>query len=128
MENSILLDANAVLRFLMDDIHDQHLKVKETIENRDCFLILPVVQEAVYVLEGYYNVPRELIRKSFIGFRDAVGIEDEDVYLKAFDYFTESPKLDFVDCILCSYCSERNLDVLTFDSKLQKKIGRMTKE
>ncbi len=128
MENNVLLDANAVLRFLMDDIHDQHLKVKEAIENSNCFLILPVVQEAVYVLEGYYSVPRDLIRKSFISFMDAVGIEDEDVYLKAFDYYTESPKLDFVDCILCSYHSERNLDVLTFDSKLKKKIGRTSEE
>ena len=122
MENNILLDANAILRFLMDDVHDQHLKVKDTIENNDCFLILPVVQEAVYVLDGFYNVPRDLIRRSFTELKDAVRIEDEDVYLKAFDYFIETPKLDFVDCILCSYRTARGLDVLSFDEKLNRKI------
>ena len=122
MENNILLDANAILRFLMDDVHDQHLKVKDTIENNDCFLILPVVQEAVYVLDGFYNVPRDLIKQSFTELKDAVRIEDEDVYLKAFDYFIETPKLDFVDCILCSYRTARGLNVLSFDEKLNRKI------
>ena len=122
MENNILLDANAILRFLMDDVHDQHLKVKDTIENSNCFLILPVVQEAVYVLDGFYNVPRDLIRRSFTELKDAVRIEDEDVYLKAFDYFIETPKLDFVDCILCSYHTVRGLNVLSFDDKLNRKI------
>lgn len=122
MENKILLDTNAILRFLLDDLHEQYEMTKQAIEDSDCILILPVVQEAVYVLEGYYNVPRDRIVQSFIDLKDAVMIEDEDVCLKAFEYYTEQPKLDFADCILCGYHSVRKIDVLTFDRKLRKKM------
>ena len=122
MENKILLDTNAILRFLLDDLHDQHEVIKRAIEESDCILILPVVQEAVYVLEGYYNVPRDRIVQSFTDLKDAVMIEDEDVCLKTFEYYTEQPKLDFADCILCGYHSVRKIDVLTFDRKLRKKM------
>ena len=126
MENKLLLDANAILRYATDDIHEQHLIVKEAVENRDCYLILPVVQEAVYLLERYYNVSRDTISRFFIELKDAVGIEDEDVYLKAFDHFIETPKLDFVDCVLCSYHEVRKMDLMTFDKKLKGKIEKLS--
>ena len=122
MENRVLLDANAVLRFLLDDIHEQYLKASETIKSNHCFLVLPVVQEAAYILDEYYGVPRMLIKEKFIEIKKFIAIEDEDVYTKAFEYFAQTPKLDFTDCILCAYHSERKLDILTFDKKLKKKM------
>ena len=127
MENRILLDANAIIRFLLDDIHAQHLEVKRIIKSRNCCLVLPVVQEATYVLNEYYGIPRDLIKKIFERFKEAMIIEDEDVYSKAFEYYVESPKLDFVDCLLCAYHTTRNLDILTFDKKMKNKIERTTK-
>ncbi|MBR4422563.1 MAG: PIN domain-containing protein [Erysipelotrichaceae bacterium] len=122
MENSLILDTNAILRYLLDDDHDSYIKVTEAVQSDKCYLILPVVQEAVFVLEGYYHVPRQQIRYSFIRMKDAVIIPDEDIYLKVFDYYCEAPKLDFVDCLMCAYHSILGIDIFTFDKNLQKKI------
>jgi len=127
MKNNILLDTNAILRYLLDDIHDQHLKVKEIIENKECFTILSVIQEAVYILEKYYGISRLLINESLVGLNQIITVEDEDVYLRAFDYYVGKPKLDFVDCILCAYRSERDVDVLSFDLDLNKKMEKLNK-
>ena len=124
MENNVLLDANAILRFLLDDIHEQHEIIMDAIENKECIAVLPSVQEAVFVLEGYYGVPREEICQAFLGFKDIIKVEDEDVYVKAFDCYMEKPKLDFVDCILYAYHTERGLTILSFDNKLNKKIQK----
>ena len=122
MENSYILDTNAVLRYLLDDDHDSYYKVMDTIKENECYLIIPVVQEAVFVLEGYYGVPREQIRNSFVQMKDSVIIPDEDTYLKVFDYYCETPKLDFVDCLLGAYHSTLGIDIFTFDKDLQKKL------
>lgn len=120
MNKPLLLDANAILRFLLDDNHAQYLQVREKITNDDCFTIPSVIQEAVYVLNGFYNVPREKIRDTFSAFFDIVQINEKDILIRALQIFTEKPKLDFVDCVLCGYAECRNVSVFTFDEKLIK--------
>ena len=122
MAKKILLDANAILRYLLDDIHEQHLSVKKAIENRDCFCILSVMQEVVYILEAYYQVPRSEISSNLLPVKEIIEIEDEDVFVSAIQHYTETPKIDFADCIMCGYQKNRNVDILTFDKKLQKKL------
>lgn len=101
MSKKILLDANTVLRYLLDDIHDQYRSVKKAIENQNCFCILSTIQEVIYILEGYYQIPRSEISKNVALLKDIVEIEDEDVFVSAIQYYTESPKIDFVDCVMC---------------------------
>lgn len=122
MANEILLDANAILRLLLNDSTEKNKIVKETIEKERCLALMSVIQECVYVLEHYYNVPRDQIKDEFINLKTVVYVENEDIYDKAFDYFVKTPKLDFVDCLLCAYKELINIDVLTFDSKLKKKL------
>lgn len=122
MANEILLDANAILRLLLNDSTEKNKIVKETIEKEHCLALMSVIQECVYVLEHYYNVPRDQIKDEFINLKTVVYVENEDIYEKAFDYFVKTPKLDFVDCLLCAYKELINIDVLTFDSKLKKKL------
>ena len=126
MNKKVLLDTNAILRYLLDDIHEQNIIVTEKIESHDCFCILPVIQEAVYVLEGYYSVPRDIIKTQFLLLKNVIEIEDEDIFTSAFEYYTETPKIDFADCILCGYQKNRNVDVLSFDQKLLKKLNTIS--
>ena len=116
------MDANAILRFLLDDNHQQHDIVKQTVEQRNCFFILSTIQEVVYILENYYNVPRIEIKNSLLPLTDIMEAEDEDIFVSAFHYYGETPKIDFADCILCAYQNNRNVDILTFDKKLIKKL------
>ena len=53
--NSIILDTNSIIRFLLDDVHEQYIIVSRKIKDNKCFTILPVIQEAVYVFEMFYK-------------------------------------------------------------------------
>ena len=122
MANEILLDANAILRLLLNDVAEQNAIVKEVIETKQCWAITSVIQECIYILEHYYNIPRDTIRDKFIDLKKAVHIENENLYEKSLDYYIQTPKLDFVDCLLCAYKELTNAIVLTFDEKLKKKL------
>ena len=122
MNKKTILDANAILRLLLDDVHVQCDTVKEIIESNDCFCVLSTIQEVVYVLEGYYEISRKEIKEKLIELSRVMEIEDEDIFVSAFQYYTETPKIDFADCIMCGYKKNRDVDVLTFDHKLQKKL------
>ncbi|MBD5495420.1 MAG: type II toxin-antitoxin system VapC family toxin [Lachnospiraceae bacterium] len=64
-KNSHMLDANAVLRFLLQDIEEQFQEVKAVIKRERCYVTLEVMAEVCYVLEGLYQVSREDIVDNF---------------------------------------------------------------
>lgn len=41
------------------------------------------------------------------------------------EQFDKTPKLDFVDCLLYGYKMERNIDIITFDKKLKKRLDNV---
>mgnify|MGYP002867350495 CR=1 FL=1 len=55
--NYVYLDANAVLRYVLEDIEDQHELVKDTIKTEYCVIPLEVITEVAFVLDGVYGVP-----------------------------------------------------------------------
>ena len=50
--NGYMLDANAVLRFLLQDVEDQFRQVKNIIQKEKCYITLEVIAEVCYVLES----------------------------------------------------------------------------
>ncbi len=117
-----MLDANAVLRFLLQDIEVQFQYVKNIIRKEKCYITLEVLAEVCYVLEGLYQVPRSEIINSFRRLIFDVNILNADVLLRALEKFDQTPKLDFVDCLLYGYKIERGIDIITFDKKLKKQL------
>ena len=101
--NNCLLDANAILRFLLQDNEEQFQYVKRVIRNENCYATLEVLAEVCYVLEGLYQVSRDDIINNFRKLNNDITI-------------------DFVDCLLYGYRKERGLDIITFDRKLQKRL------
>lgn len=120
--NRCLLDANAVLRFLLQDNEEQFQYVKRIIRIENCYVTLEVLAEVCYVLEGLYQVSREDIISSFRKLNYDVVILNADVLLRALEIFDKPPKLDFVDCLLYGYKKEKSVDIITFDRQLQKKL------
>ena len=120
--NRCLLDANAVLRFLLQDNEEQFQYVKRSIRIEKCYVTLEVLAEVCYVLEGLYQVLREDIISNFRKLNNDVVILDADVLLRALEIFDKTPKLDFVDCLLYGYKKEKSVDIITFDRQLQKKL------
>lgn len=121
-ENKYLLDANAILRFLLQDIEEQFRYVRAAIRNNNCYITLEVLAEVCYVLEGLYQVSREDIICNFRKLNKDVVILNADVVLRALEIYDKTPKLDFVDCLLYGYKMEKGVGVITFDKKLQKRL------
>lgn len=120
--NRCLLDANAVLRFLLQDNEEQFQYVNRVIRIENCYVTLEVRAEVCYVLEGLYQVSREDIISNFRKLNNDVVILNADVLLRALEIFDKPPKLDFVDCLLYGYKKEKSVDIITFDRQLQKKL------
>lgn len=120
--NNCLLDANAILRFLLQDNEEQFQYVKRMIRNENCYATLEVLAEVCYVLEGLYQVSRDDIINNFRKLNNDITILNADVLFRALEIFNKTPKLDFVDCLLYGYRKERGLDIITFDRKLQKRL------
>ncbi|WP_417909899.1 PIN domain-containing protein [Candidatus Electronema sp. PJ] len=121
----ILVDANIVLRYLLDDHHELSPKAAAIIEKRDAVLPMEVACEVVYVLEKVYKVDRQQIQRhlSELISRHLVIVEKADVLLKALECYG-STTFDFVDTLLWAYHVVEQQEVLTFDAKLRKHIER----
>ena len=115
-----LLDANAILRYLLNDIEEQAETVEKAIKN-GAYTIPEVMAEVVYVLCGVYECERKEIADTIRVLLDEIDISDKPVILSALDLFG-STNLDYVDCILVARAVVLNENVLTFDKKLTKQI------
>lgn len=122
-ENDCILDANAVLRFLLQDCEEQFQQVKAIIKSKNCYVTLEVLAEVCYVLQGIYQVTRADIINNFRKFNNDVIILNADVLFRGLDIFDKEPKLDFVDCLLYGYKFERGINIVTFDQKLRKRLS-----
>ena len=116
----ILIDANVILRYLLNDDPVSADKAKEIID-KGAFTVSEVIAEVVYVLKGVYNVSRKDIADTLTDFLFEIEIENKSVLLKAFSIYSES-SLDFVDCILIAYHEVIGVEVFSFDKKLNKMI------
>lgn len=122
MESKILLDTNAVLRYLLGDVEQQYNEVKQILEVQPCIVSLEVIAETVHVLEKVYQAQRNDIIDSFRDFMDDVVIPNGDVLLRALEQYDGTPKMDFIDCLMCGYKMARGYEILTFDRKLKKRL------
>ena len=122
----MIIDANIILRSILNDNEQLAKQARIIIENNECFAPNEVIAEVVFVLQKVYEVPRQeiatLISNSFKYFE----VSDE-ILLKESLLFYVKTKLDFVDCILAAYSSVKNEDVATFDKKLNNFISSLKK-
>lgn len=121
-----LLDADAVLRYLLEDIPEQATAVEECIAH-GAEVTVEVLAECVYVLSGVYEVPRSGIAESLGILLDEVACQRYRVVASALGLYSGS-RYDFVDCVLAAERSEEGREVLTFDKGLQRLLGRATTE
>lgn len=119
------MDANAVLRFLLQDIEEQFQYISTIVRRKKCYVTLEVLAEVCYVLEGLYQVSRDDIVNIFRKLNNDVVILNADVLFRSLEIFNEAPKLDFVDCLLYGYKKEKGLDIITLDRKLLKRLDEI---
>ena len=122
----VILDTNAILRFILRDNQAMEDEVKLLLSSNACFIPVEVVAEIVYVLSKIYVVERNVIAKTIsdITKLSSVTVAQKDVVLHSLDVFA-STTFDFVDCLLIGYSKEQQYSVFTFDRKLQRYLNKM---
>lgn len=118
-----LLDANAALRYLLEDDPDRAEEVARVIED-GAEVSVEVLAECVYVLDGVYNVPHSLIAESLGILLDEVFCLRKDVAGTVLGVFSGS-RFDFVNCVLAAERMVGNCEVLTFDKKMKTLLQRV---
>ncbi|QFY89596.1 PIN domain-containing protein [Magnetovirga frankeli] len=118
-----LVDANIILRYLLDDHETLSAQAANIIEQNVVSLPMEVACEVVYVLQKVYKVARPEIRQNLQALLDEqlIQMQEPVVFLKALEAFTTT-RLDFVDTLLWAYCHVNQQRIFTFDEKLKKYI------
>ena len=119
----VILDTNAVLRFITGDNTEKCQEVSDLLDENDCFVPIEVIAEVIYNLEKFYNHPRQLIAaevKDFITIKGNLVFEENIVRYGCNTFGSTS--LDFVDCLLVAYANVRGNQVFTFDDLLKKQL------
>lgn len=121
-----IVDANVLLRYLLDDHPDLSPKAAEILEQQTVTVPMEVACEVVYVLQKVYAVERQEICQQLENLLDEnlIKMAKPAVFLKALECYSTS-RFDFVDCLLWAYHVIEEEEVFTFDEKLRKHLQPM---
>ncbi len=120
-----LVDANVVLRYLLDDHPVFSAKAADILEQHAITLPIEVACEVVYVLQKVYEIDRGEIKTqlSSLLLEGLVHMDKPARFLSALKLYSSS-KLDFVDTLLWASHLIDQEEVFTFDAKLLRSIGQ----
>ncbi|MBQ3442546.1 MAG: PIN domain-containing protein [Selenomonadaceae bacterium] len=118
--NKLLVDTNVILRCLLRDNEEQARMADEVIK-AGARTLPEVLAEVDHVLRTFYNVERKDIAEQLFKALELIEVERPTVMFRAVEIFAKT-KLDFVDCILVAYHELENVEVFSFDKKLNKQL------
>lgn len=119
-----IVDANIILRYLLDDHEKLSDKATEIIENNEIVVTFEVICEVVYVLQKVYNVSRVDIKNEIISLfnEQKIVANDLHVLITALELFAFET-IDFVDTILIARHRINKNIIFSFDKKLNKLLA-----
>jgi len=122
----IIVDANVILRYLLNDHEKLSKKAADLLENNVVLLPIEVFCEVVYVLQKVYQIPRQEIARQLTLLFDEhiVQVEKITVIKQAFALYA-AKNIDIVDAILYGYHVAENVEILTFDKQLSKYLEQV---
>lgn len=112
-----LLDTNAILRYLLNDILEQADMAEQEIQ-RGAFTLPEIIAEVVYVLLKVYKVPRDKISGILTPVFDEIDIATKEVIAEALRIYADT-SFDFADCILAARKHILGDEIFTFDKKIE---------
>ena len=124
-----ILDANMILRFLVNDIPEQAEQAENIIDNNRVLLLPEVASEVIFALRKFYQRDRVSVASALLDMLTFDNVETNcgNVLYRGIQLYRDT-SLDFVDCLLAAYHSEEDHDICTFDKKLQKLIEHIDSE
>jgi predicted nucleic-acid-binding protein len=120
-----IVDANIILRYLLDDHIALSKQAREIIDKNIVDIPIEVLCEVLFVLSSVYKISRGEILKKLQFFFDKTlcVVPHKEVIIKSLDIYINK-NLDFVDCILAAYHFVENCKIYTFDKKLERLLGK----
>jgi len=126
MKNIFVIDANVILRYLLQDYPAHFQKAYEVLEQVktgqvSAYIPEGVLVECVYVLLKVYKVPKNEIVTSLLGILQYPGIinENRPILLESLKLFREH-NVDIVDAIVYATAERKGWTVFSFDKDLTK--------
>ncbi len=131
MKQTRAIDANVILRFLLNDHSTLSPRAQSIIhkaEQGEYVLLIDevIVAEVVWVLTSFFKVPREVIVDKLMTLMVQPWVKNKrkSVVLAALSLFKQH-NIDYIDVwLLCVSQSER-ISLETFDSDLQRLLSKM---
>lgn len=125
-----ILDTNIIIRFLIwddENLYKKSFEIFRQIENNEIEVVITewVVLECLYVLEKFYEIPKlEVVDKlKMILFLDNVINSDKLEIIEALNLVIYE-KIDFIDAIVITKAKYNDLEVISFDKKINKIIKK----
>jgi predicted nucleic-acid-binding protein len=121
-----IVDANLILRYLLQDAVQFIDQARDKIENHHIFIPNEVIAEVVYVLEKVYKVERVHILdtlQNLLSYNN-ISTHDRSILIEALKVYSEI-KIDFVDSLLFAYSKIGGHSVFTFDKKLNQMLDEL---
>ena len=122
----LVVDTNALLRLLLDDVPAQVEKVKQTLRLARLGTIELVVPQIVlfeiefHLIKLYrFNKDKVIDSLNVILSTAYLKIHNREIFILGLQLFKES-KLSFVDCFLAGYAKDLEGEIFTFDKRLKK--------
>ncbi len=114
-----ILDANVILRYLLNDNEDQASEAEKIIRNGKAHVTIEIIAEVIYVLKGVYSIERGQIMESLLEFLSEVHMTEPEILKLSIETYGKN-NLDFPDCVLFAYQRVKGYEIKTFDKKLIK--------
>lgn len=122
----VVIDTNALLRLLLNDIPKQADRVENLIhqaKKEKIRIIVPqiVLFEIDFILRKYYDFEKQEVidkLKSLLSASYFV-VESRNIFQNALNLYTEN-NISFSDCFLVSKAEAEKANLFTFDQKLKK--------
>ena len=77
----VMLDANVILRYILNDNEDMVLEVTEVIKSKNVIVTIEVIAEVIYVLKRIYRVDKREITESILDFISDIDVVEKDVLM-----------------------------------------------
>ncbi|CAM3906831.1 PIN domain-containing protein [Deinococcus frigens] len=122
----VLIDANVLLRFLLDDHADLSPRAATMFERAargELTLLVPsaILAECAYTLKSFYKLGREELVDGLLTLLDLPGVRGlEDEILRQTLTLFRKHNVDFADAYLAALGSALNFSVVSFDHDLVK--------
>ena len=123
-KNMQLIDANVILRYLLNDHPEMSPAAKTLISSGKAYTKPEIIAEVVYVLKGVYKIEKSDIKDFIYSLLNDISCNESRCIKSAMNIYA-SVSFDFVDCLLISYHRINHENIFSFDKKLNRHLDEL---